>query len=168
MVHTVLSRGGAAFAVFRLPSTLLLCIVVLGKVAVVPVSATTGVLAQTVSNTVWRYAGAGAVPRQGLHARRVATTGVSAQIVRNTVWYSGAVPGQGLHARRVATTGVSVQTVQNTVWRYTGTVPGQGLHARRVATTGVLAQTLQNTVWRFFVVSRSRSWCTSTTDHGVL
>ena len=68
MVHTVLTRGGAAFAVFRLPSTLLLCIVVLGKVAVVPVSARTGVLAQTVSNTVWF---SGAVRGQGLHARRV-------------------------------------------------------------------------------------------------
>ena len=40
--------------------------------------------------------------------------------------FGGAVPGQGLHARRVATTGVLVQTVQHTVWKYTGAVPGQG------------------------------------------
>ena len=92
----MLSRGGAAFAVFRLPSTLLLCSVVLGKVAVVPVSAATSVLAQTVQNTVWRCAGAGAVPRQGLHARRVPTTSVL-----------------GWRACRLATTGVLVQTVQN-------------------------------------------------------
>ena len=46
-----------------------LCIVVLGKVAVVSVSAATGVLVQTVQNTVWRFSGT--VPGQGLHARRV-------------------------------------------------------------------------------------------------
>ena len=51
----------------------------LGKAAVVPVSATTGALAQTVPKT-------GAVLQQGLHARRASTTCVFAQTVPTTVW----------------------------------------------------------------------------------
>ena len=82
-----------------------------------------------------------------------------------------------------------VQTAQKTVWRwsrfrrtcghkfqrfsgrlgcrvFTSAVLGQGLWRARAATTGVMVQTVQKTVRRFPAASRSRSWCTSTTDHG--